>query len=42
MDDETRAVFAQELEASFAEEDAGQLIAAADAIADLKAHREKP
>ena len=42
MDDETRAVFAQELEASFAEEDAGQLIDAADAIADLKAQREKP
>jgi len=42
MDDETRAVFAQELEASFAEEDAGQLIDAADAIADLKAHRENP
>ena len=42
MDDETRAVFAQELEASFAEEEAGELIDAADAIADLKAHREKP
>jgi len=41
MDDETRAVFAQELEASFAEEDAGQLIDAADVIADLKAQREK-
>ena len=39
--DETRAVFAQELEASFAEEDAGLLIDADDAIADLKAHREK-
>jgi len=41
MDDETRAVFAQELEASFADEDAGQLIDAADALADLKAHRKK-
>jgi len=41
MDDETRAVFAQDLEASFAEEDAGLLIDADDAIADLKAHREK-
>jgi len=41
MDDETRAVFVQELEASFAEEDDGQLIDAADVIADLKAHREK-
>ena len=40
MDDETRAVFAQELEASFDEEDAGQLIDAADALADLRAHRE--
>jgi len=39
--DETRAVFAQELEASFAEEDAGLLIDADDAIADLRAHREK-
>ena len=35
-----RAVFAQELEASLAEEDAGQLIDAAEALADLKAHRE--
>ena len=39
MDEETRAMFTQELEASFAEEDAGQLIDAADFIADLKAHR---
>ena len=38
--DETRAVFAQELEASFDEEDGGQLIDAAEALADLKAHRE--
>jgi hypothetical protein len=30
-------MFAQELETSFADEDAGQLIDAADALADLKA-----
>jgi hypothetical protein len=40
MDDENRAVFDRELEASFAEEDAGLLIDADDALADLKAHRE--
>jgi len=39
MDDETRAMFTQELEASFAEEDAGQLIDAADALADLRTRR---
>ena len=39
MDDETRAVFAQELEASFAEEDAGLLIDADDVLAKLRAHR---
>jgi hypothetical protein len=42
MDDETRAVFDRELEASFAEEEAGELIDAADAIADLKAYSENP
>jgi len=39
---EERAELRQELEASFAEEDGGQLIDVADVIADLKAHREKP
>jgi hypothetical protein len=39
MDDETRAVFARELEASFDEEEAGQLIDAADVLADLRARR---
>jgi len=42
LDAEERAELRHELEASFAEEDAGQLIDAADVIADLKAHREKP
>jgi len=39
MDDETRAEFERELEASFAEEEAGQLIDAADVLADLRAYR---
>jgi len=37
--DETRAVFAQELEASFDEEEAGQLIDVADVLADLRTRR---
>jgi hypothetical protein len=39
LDAEERAELAQELEASFAEEEVGQLIDAADAIADLKTRR---
>jgi hypothetical protein len=39
MDDETRAVFAQELEASFDEEEAGLLIDADVALADLRTRR---
>ena len=39
MDDETRAVFARELEASFDEEEAGQLIDADVALADLRTRR---
>ncbi len=42
LDAEELAELRQELEASFAEEEAGELIDAADAIADLKAHRENP
>ena len=41
MDDEERAEFQREIEASFDDEENGQLIDAADVIADLKAHREK-
>jgi hypothetical protein len=36
LDDEERAELQRELEASFAEEQAGQLIDLADAIADLR------
>jgi hypothetical protein len=36
LDDEERAALHRELEASFAEEQAGQLIDLADAIADLR------
>jgi hypothetical protein len=39
LDDAERAELAQELEASFAEEAAGQLVDAADAIAELRAMR---
>jgi len=39
MDDETRAEFDRELEASFDEEDAGQLVDAADVLADLRTRR---
>jgi len=42
MSPEERAEFDQELEQSFVDEKAGRLIDAADALADLKAHREKP
>lgn len=39
LDDEERAALRREIEASFAEEEAGQLIDAADAIADLRTRR---
>jgi hypothetical protein len=39
LDAEERAELDQELEASFAEEEAGQLIDAADGLADLRTHR---
>jgi hypothetical protein len=39
LDDEERAALQRELEASFDEEEAGQLIDAADAIADLRTRR---
>jgi len=39
LDAEERAELAQALEASFAEENAGELIDAADTIADLKTKR---
>jgi hypothetical protein len=42
IDAEERAKLRQQLEASFAEEEAGELIDVGDAIADLKAHRENP
>jgi hypothetical protein len=42
MDDEERAEFQREMDASFEDEENGRLIDAADFIADLKAHREKP
>jgi len=42
MDDDERAEFKREIEASFDDEENGRLIDAADAIADLKAHRENP
>lgn len=39
LDDEERAALQRELEASFAEEESGQLIDAADAIEDLRTRR---
>ena len=42
MSPEERAELDRELEQSFVDEKAGRLIDAADALADLKAHREKP
>jgi len=39
LDDEERAALQRELEASFDEEEAGKLIDAADAIADLRTRR---
>jgi hypothetical protein len=39
LDDEERAALQRELDASFAEEEAGQLIDLADAIADLRTRR---
>jgi len=39
LDDEERAALRRELEASFAEQEAGQLIDLADAIADLRLRR---
>jgi hypothetical protein len=39
LDAEERAELAQDLEASFTEEEAGQLIDVVDAIADLKTRR---
>jgi hypothetical protein len=39
LDEEERAALRCEIEASFAEEEAGQLIDAADAIADLRTRR---
>jgi len=39
LDAEERAEFAQDLEASLTEEEAGQLIDVVDAIADLKTRR---
>jgi hypothetical protein len=39
MDDETRAEFDHELEASYDEEEAGQLVDAADVLADLRTRR---
>ena len=39
LDDEERAALQRELEASFAEEESGQLIDAVDAIEDLRTRR---
>lgn len=39
LDDEERAALQRELEASFAEEEAGQLVDLADAITDLRTRR---
>lgn len=39
LDDEERAALQREIEASFDAEEAGQLIDAADAIADLRSRR---
>ena len=39
LDDEERAALHRELEASFAEEESGQLIDLADVIADLRSRR---
>jgi hypothetical protein len=39
LDDEDRAALDREIEASFADDEAGQLIDAADAIADLRSAR---
>ena len=39
LDDEERAAVRREIEASFAEEEAGQLIDVTDAIADLRTRR---